>query len=78
MTINPDKVVHYFQSEGDNVITAKELRRPKRPAVTPPNPELMGAYDHKAQRRWVGDDVSLIQWTMKSDTSFDKESKDPD
>jgi len=38
----------------------------------------MGDYDHQAQRRWVGEDASLIQWTMKSDTSFDGEAKDPD
>lgn len=40
--------------------------------------ETMGSYDHKEQRRWVGQDPSLIAWSMKSDTMFDKESKDPD
>jgi len=38
----------------------------------------MGPYDHNAQRRWVGEDASLIQWTMKSDTMHDGESTDPD
>jgi hypothetical protein len=60
------------------MITAKQIARPKQPAVTLPSSEMMGNYDHKAQRRWVGEDASLVQWTMKSDTSFDGESKDPD
>lgn len=38
----------------------------------------MGSYDHKEQRRWVGQDPSLTAWAMKSDTTFDRESKDPD
>jgi hypothetical protein len=40
--------------------------------------ENMGSYDHKEQRRWVGQDPGLTAWAMKSDTSFDNESKDPD
>jgi len=60
------------------MITARQLARRKQGAVSSPHSELMGPYDHKAQRRWVGEDASLIQWTMKSDTAFDKESKDPD
>jgi hypothetical protein len=60
------------------MITAKELGRPKQRAIVQPNSDSMGTYDHKAQRRWVGEDASLIQWTMKSDTSFDGEKKDPD
>ena len=43
-----------------------------------PELESMGPYDHKQQRRWVGQDASLITWSMKSDTSFDKEARDPD
>ncbi|MGZ3854409.1 MAG: hypothetical protein ACXVBX_16565 [Flavisolibacter sp.] len=35
-------------------------------------------YDYTQQRRWVGQDASLIKWSMKSDTTFDGESKDPD
>jgi len=60
------------------MITARQLARRKQEASLPPASESMGAYDHRAQRRWVGEDASLIAWTMKSDTSFDKESKDPD
>lgn len=60
------------------MITAKQLGRRKQPSITLPSSEFMGDYDHKAQRRWVGEDASLIQWTMKSDTSFDGEKKDPD
>jgi hypothetical protein len=60
------------------MLTAKQLGRTKQAAATPPNSDQMGAYDHTAQRRWVGEDASLIQWTMKSDTSFDGEKKDPD
>lgn len=60
------------------MITARQLARRKQEASSPPTSESMGPYDHRAQRRWVGEDASLIAWTMKSDTSFDKESKDPD
>lgn len=38
----------------------------------------MGSYDHQEQRRWVGQDPGLTAWAMKSDTTFDGESKDPD
>jgi hypothetical protein len=62
----------------DFMITARQLARRKEAVVSSSHSELMGPYDHKAQRRWVGEDASLIQWTMKSDTSFDHESKDPD
>jgi hypothetical protein len=60
------------------MITAAQLARRKQAADVAPPRELMGPYDHKAQRRWVGEDASLIQWTMKSDTAFDHESSDPD
>jgi hypothetical protein len=60
------------------MITARDIARSKQGAASLPNSQLMGNYDHHAQRRWVGEDASLIQWTMKSDTSFDGESKDPD
>lgn len=60
------------------MITARQLARPKQAALTPQNSGGMGEYDHRSQRRWVGEDASLIQWTMKSDTMHDGESKDPD
>lgn len=40
--------------------------------------ESAGPYSHKEQRRWVGMDPSLIEWSEKSDTTFDGEAKDPD
>jgi hypothetical protein len=59
------------------LLTARELARSKKLAGIS-ELESMGPYDHKQQRRWVGQDASLITWSMKSDTSFDNESKDPD
>jgi hypothetical protein len=59
--------------------TAKDLARRKMssgPAVD--LSETAGPYSHKEQRRWVGMDSSLIEWSEKSDTSFDNESSDPD
>lgn len=60
------------------MITAKDLSRSKRPTTGTASFELGSSYDHSQQRRWVGQDASLIAWSMKSDTSFDNESKDPD
>jgi len=60
------------------VITAQQLARPKKSASPLHEPIRMGDYDHQKQRRWVGEDASLIEWTMKSDTMHDGESKDPD
>jgi hypothetical protein len=34
-----------------------------------------GSYDHGMQRRWVGKDLKLIKYSMKSSTMFDGESK---
>ncbi len=34
-----------------------------------------GSYDHIMQRRWVGKDLKLIKYSMKSSTMFDGESK---
>jgi hypothetical protein len=59
------------------LLTARELARSKKMAGIP-ELDSMGPYDHNQQRRWVGQDASLITWSMKSDTSFDHESKDPD
>jgi hypothetical protein len=60
------------------MITVKDLARAK--ASLPPETglESIGPYDHSLQRRWVGEDATLIAWSMKSDTQFDKESSDPD
>jgi len=59
--------------------TAKDLARCKMPSVSAADLfNAMGPYDHMEQRRWVGEDTSLIEWSEKSDTSFDRESKDPD
>jgi hypothetical protein len=60
------------------VITARELARAKQRETSLPNSQVMGSYDHHAHRRWVGEDASLIKWTMKSDTAHDGESSDPD
>jgi hypothetical protein len=60
------------------MITVRQLARAKHDASASQRPESMGPYDHQARRRWVGDDASLISWTMKSDTMHDGESKDPD
>ncbi len=60
------------------MITARQLARAKQREASLPNSQLMGSYDHHAQRRWIGEDASLIQWTMKSDTAHDGESSDPD
>ena len=59
--------------------TAKDLARRKMSAGPSVDlSETAGPYSHKEQRRWVGSDSSLIEWSEKSDTSFDGESKDPD
>lgn len=59
--------------------TAKDLARSKMSSASVESLlGVMGSYDHKEQRRWVGQDPSLTAWAMKSDTSFDNESKDPD
>jgi hypothetical protein len=60
------------------MVTAKSLARRKMPTEGSVLGQSGGSYDHTQQRRWVGQDASLIQWSMKSDTSFDGESKDPD
>ncbi len=60
------------------MITAKDLARSKEALPPDTGVESMGSYDHSLQRRWVGDDATLIAWSMKSDTQFDKESTDPD
>jgi hypothetical protein len=59
--------------------TARDIARRKMPSVSVETlREAMGSYDHKEQRRWVGQNRSLSAWAMKSDTVFDGESKDPD
>jgi len=60
------------------MITAEQLARPKMGATVIARPAEMGLYDHQARRRWIGEDATLIQWSMKSDTMHDGESKDPD
>jgi hypothetical protein len=60
------------------MMTAQQLARRKQAPVVAPSNALQGEYDHEKQRRWIGEDASLIEWTMKSDTSFDRESRDPD
>jgi hypothetical protein len=60
------------------MITARQLARAKQRKTSLPNSHVMGPYNHHAQRRWIGEDASLIQWTMKSDTMHDGESTDPD
>lgn len=60
------------------MLTVQDIARRKKVETSQLKPEAMGPYDHQAQRRWIGEDASLIQWTMKSSTSFDGEAKDPD
>ena len=60
-----------------NLLNAKGLARRKMSLISDA-PAAMGAYNHEEQRRWVGRDPGLTAWAMKSDTSFDHESKDPD
>jgi hypothetical protein len=60
------------------MVTAKTLARGKMTKEGSTLFESGSGYDHDQQRRWVGQDASLIQWSMKSDTQFDGESKDPD
>jgi len=59
------------------LLNAKDLARRKMSPISEV-PSAMGAYNHGEQRRWVGQDPALTAWAMKSDTSFDNESKDPD
>ena len=64
---------------GGHMKTAKELARRKMSSASAETLlEAMGPYYHKEQRRWVGQNPSLTAWAMKSDTTFDGESKDPD
>ncbi len=58
--------------------TAKDLARCKMPTEGADLFESGSNYDYTQQRRWVGQDASLIKWSAKSDTAFDGESKDPD
>ena len=58
-------------------MNAKDLARRKMSPISEAPPS-MGDYSHEEQRRWVGQDPALTAWAMKSDTSFDGESKDPD
>ncbi len=58
-------------------LNAKGLARRKMSSISNV-PSAMGVYNHGEQRRWVGQDPGLTAWAMKSDTSFDHESKDPD
>jgi hypothetical protein len=59
--------------------TAKDMARRKRSSASAETlVEMMGPYNHQEQRRWVGRNPALTAWAMKSDTSFDNESKDPD
>jgi hypothetical protein len=60
------------------MLKAKDLARPRNTKDVSSMLEFMGDYDHVQQRRWVGSDASLIKWSMKSDTTFDGESTDPD
>ncbi len=60
------------------MVTAKDLARRKMSTADSVSFDIGNNYDHAQQRRWVGQDASLIKWSMKSDTSFDNESKDPD
>lgn len=59
--------------------TARDIARRKMASASVETLlESMGSYDHKEQRRWVGQNPALTAWAMKSDTTFDGESKDPD
>lgn len=58
-------------------MNAKSLARRKMSSISEA-PSTMGAYNFEEQRRWVGQDPALTAWAMKSDTTFDGESKDPD
>jgi hypothetical protein len=60
------------------MLTAKDLARAKVTVVDDASAQALASYDHETQRRWAGTDANLIVWTMKSDTAFDNESKDPD
>ena len=60
------------------MVMAKDLARCKMPTAGSDLFETGSSYDYAQQRRWVGQDASLIKWSTKSDTSFDNESKDPD
>jgi hypothetical protein len=60
------------------MVTAKNLGKSRDMGEISQMLTSMGTYDHKLQRRWVGQDASLIEWSLKSDTAFDGESKDPD
>ena len=60
------------------MVTARDLARRKMQIEGVELFETGSSYDHTQQRRWVGEDASLIKWSSKSDTTFDGESKDPD
>jgi hypothetical protein len=65
--------------KGGHMKTARDIARSKMSSASVESLlEVMGSYDHKEQRRWVGQNPSLTAWAMKSDTTFDGESKDPD
>ncbi|AWB10435.1 hypothetical protein TDSAC_1086 [Thermodesulfobium acidiphilum] len=57
------------------MLRGKDLARAK---ISISKEELLaetGSYDHIMQRRWVGKDLKLIKYSMKSSTMFDGESK---
>ncbi len=58
------------------MLMARDFARRRRAASSLPELAAMGGYDHEAQRRWIGDEASLVVWLMKSDTTFDGESRD--
>jgi hypothetical protein len=58
------------------MITAKELARPRGAGEALPKLEQSGSYNHESQQRWGADDAKRKAFLMKSDTTFDGESKD--
>ncbi|AEE14732.1 hypothetical protein Thena_1111 [Thermodesulfobium narugense DSM 14796] len=57
------------------MLREKDLARAK---ISISKEELLtetGSYDHSMQRRWIGKDLKLIKYSMKSSTMFDGESK---
>ncbi len=57
------------------MFTPKDLARPKGYISHSALLAETGLYDYESQSRWSGNDSKLIQWSTKSSTSFDGESK---
>ncbi|UTD29367.1 hypothetical protein [Bradyrhizobium sp. WD16] len=56
------------------MVQPKDLARGKLGTSTQDLSAITGAYNHTTQRRWNGQDASLIAFSMKSSTQFDGES----